>query len=207
MENCRCGLALSGGEKKSEVVRALRRRSSIFSPPSRTTSRIPPSPSPGFRVSDVQLRLTVVFNLLINMLCLRCTALPTAFRSFAAPATRLTSAPLTSTATSLSTPFRALSSTTLSSLRLPQQHLPSQSLITSSSTTTIRSLLSTNNSFANQQTRSFSASASLGGKRDTYNPSRRVQKRRHGFLARLRSRGGRKILLRRRARGRKSLSW
>ncbi|GAT25620.1 hypothetical protein RIB2604_02001970 [Aspergillus luchuensis] len=56
-------------------------------------------------------------------------------------------------------------------------------------------------------TRSFSASASLGGKRDTYNPSRRVQKRRHGFLARLRSRGGRKILLRRRARGRKSLSW
>nr|XP_001401565.2 hypothetical protein ANI_1_1638184 [Aspergillus niger CBS 513.88] len=119
----------------------------------------------------------------------------------------LTSAPLTSTATALSTPFRALSSTTLSSLHLPQQHFPSQSLITSSSTTTVRSLLSTNNSFANQQTRSFSASASLAGKRDTYNPSRRVQKRRHGFLARLRSRGGRKILLRRRARGRKSLSW
>ncbi|KAL1965660.1 hypothetical protein VTN77DRAFT_5337 [Rasamsonia byssochlamydoides] len=60
---------------------------------------------------------------------------------------------------------------------------------------------------AAQQTRSFSASASLAGKRDTYNPSRRVQKRRHGFLARLRSRGGRKILMRRRAKGRKWLSW
>lgn len=57
------------------------------------------------------------------------------------------------------------------------------------------------------QSRSFSASASLGAKRDTYNPSRRVQKRRHGFLARLRSRGGRKVLLRRRAKGRKFLSW
>ncbi|KAF7592875.1 hypothetical protein BBP40_012287 [Aspergillus hancockii] len=67
--------------------------------------------------------------------------------------------------------------------------------------------LSTQLSFGAQQTRSFSASASLAGKRATYNPSRRVQKRRHGFLARLRSRGGRKILLRRKARGRKTLSW
>ncbi|OJJ44671.1 hypothetical protein ASPZODRAFT_134756 [Penicilliopsis zonata CBS 506.65] len=57
------------------------------------------------------------------------------------------------------------------------------------------------------QTRSFSASACLAGKRSTYNPSRRVQKRRHGFLARLRSRGGRNILMRRKAKGRKFLSW
>ncbi|KAK2753581.1 hypothetical protein FQN54_007358 [Arachnomyces sp. PD_36] len=56
-------------------------------------------------------------------------------------------------------------------------------------------------------TRSFSATTFLGAKRDTYNPSRRVQKRRHGFLARLKSRGGRKILMRRRAKGRKFLSW
>ncbi|BCR92036.1 mitochondrial 54S ribosomal protein bL34m [Aspergillus chevalieri] len=59
----------------------------------------------------------------------------------------------------------------------------------------------------NSQTRPFSASACLAGKRITYNPSRRVQKRRHGFLARLRTRGGRKILMRRRARGKKALSW
>jgi len=57
------------------------------------------------------------------------------------------------------------------------------------------------------QTRYFSASTSLAAKRNTYNPSRRVQKRRHGFLARLRSRGGRKILMRRRAKGRRWLSW
>ncbi|KAE8144520.1 ribosomal protein L34-domain-containing protein [Aspergillus avenaceus] len=57
------------------------------------------------------------------------------------------------------------------------------------------------------QTRAFSASACLAGKRATYNPSRRVQKRRHGFLARIRSRGGRKIIMRRRAKGRKNLSW
>ncbi|EEH19162.1 ribosomal protein L34 [Paracoccidioides brasiliensis Pb03] len=55
--------------------------------------------------------------------------------------------------------------------------------------------------------RPFSASAALGGKRDTYNPSRRVQKRRHGFLARLKTNSGRKILARRRAKGRKFLSW
>ncbi|PWY93651.1 hypothetical protein BO94DRAFT_532580 [Aspergillus sclerotioniger CBS 115572] len=118
--------------------------------------------------------------------------------------TRLSSAPLTPVATSLSTPFRTLSSTTLTSLRVSnqQQYIPSQSLTSSA----IRPLLTTN-PFTTQQTRSFSASASLAGKRATYNPSRRVQKRRHGFLARLRSRGGRKIIMRRRAKGRKSLSW
>ncbi|KAG5290142.1 60S ribosomal protein L34 [Histoplasma ohiense] len=55
--------------------------------------------------------------------------------------------------------------------------------------------------------RPFSSSEALGAKRDTYNPSRRVQKRRHGFLARLKSHSGRKILARRRAKGRKYLSW
>ncbi|KAF8532512.1 ribosomal protein L34, partial [Gautieria morchelliformis] len=39
-----------------------------------------------------------------------------------------------------------------------------------------------------------------------YQPSQRVRKRRHGFLARLRSRTGKKILARRRAKGRKYLS-
>ncbi|KAJ7647454.1 ribosomal protein L34-domain-containing protein [Roridomyces roridus] len=39
-----------------------------------------------------------------------------------------------------------------------------------------------------------------------YQPSQRVRKRRHGFLARKRSAGGRKILARRRAKGRKYLS-
>lgn len=51
----------------------------------------------------------------------------------------------------------------------------------------------------------------LGGVRfrtygSEYQPSQRVRKRRHGFLARLKSRGGRKTLLRRRLGGRKKLS-
>ncbi|KAL2835729.1 ribosomal protein L34-domain-containing protein [Aspergillus pseudoustus] len=133
------------------------------------------------------------------MLCLQCRAIPSTLRTAASSITR--QVPIFRTLPTQVRPFSFASAST-STTRPTIAHALTQP--TSTASLSVLSQLST---YAAQQTRSFSASASLGGKRDTYNPSRRVQKRRHGFLARVKTRTGRAIIARRRAKGRKNLSW
>ncbi|KAL2867959.1 mitochondrial 54S ribosomal protein bL34m [Aspergillus lucknowensis] len=130
------------------------------------------------------------------MLCLHCRAIPSSLRTAASSITKQAPAtPIISHLRSQFHPFSLASETTAAGRR--PTHGLTQSILSRIPPTSTQP----------QQIRSFSASVSLAGKRNTYNPSRRVQKRRHGFLARVRSRSGRKIIARRRARGRKTLSW
>ncbi|KAJ0419968.1 ribosomal protein L34-domain-containing protein [Aspergillus carlsbadensis] len=155
------------------------------------------------------------------MLCLWCRAIPSTLRTATSSVTKsvpnrlpphlkqqkLTiscsnrQAPILHTLTSQIRPFSFAAATT-STIRptLPQA-------AAQPTTTSPLSILSHLLNTGAKQTRYFSASTSLAGKRDTYNPSRRVQKRRHGFLARVKTRTGRAIIARRRAKGRKNLSW
>lgn len=99
---------------------------------------------------------------------------------------------------------RPFSSTLLST---PTRLQPSQTSQTLSSRATSALFTPSISSLLPPQSRAFSATASLGVKRNTFRPSRRVQKRRSGFLARNTDRKGRLTLIRRRLKGRKAMSW
>lgn len=81
--------------------------------------------------------------------------------------------------------------------KAPSASIPSTMCPTISSSDLLPRI-STHPSLANVQIRC--------GPRNTFNPSHKVRKRRHGFLARLRTRKGRAILKRRRGKGRTTLS-
>jgi large subunit ribosomal protein L34 len=89
-----------------------------------------------------------------------------------------------------------LSSSTPSTLAAPGA--PATAPTCSSDTLDIMGKISASAAFAGTQIRC--------GPRDTYNPSHIVRKRRHGFLSRLRTKKGRKLLMRRLVKGRTNLS-
>ncbi|KAI1613629.1 hypothetical protein EDD36DRAFT_434146 [Exophiala viscosa] len=128
----------------------------------------------------------------------------TTVRRLATP-TSSVAKPIQSSTPSLTRAFSALSVRTTTS---PFKSTTSSPLSTTTTRPSIPSVYASSRILPIY--RSFSASAGLFGYRrrsDTYNPSRRVQKRRHGYLARLRSTGGVKVLKRRKLKLRKDLSY
>ena len=123
-------------------------------------------------------------------------------RSFTSTSTSLSTLSVLPRFTQPTSPLRPQTS-----LQTLSKSLPSLSQTRPSLTYACSTSINATTSSSRQQTTPFSTTSTLGQKRWTYNPSRRVQKRRHGFLSRSKTADGRKILARRRAKGRKNLSW
>ncbi|KAJ5569843.1 uncharacterized protein N7459_009273 [Penicillium hispanicum] len=146
---------------------------------------------------------------MLGLCCRAAPSLRTAVSSTRAPMNRVSQFMPQTT----STPSALLSSRSFSSalVSTPTRLQPSQTLASRlplTTTSTPASLSVTSFILQQpQQSRSFSATAALGVKRTTFRPSRRVQKRRHGFLSRNRAIKGRQTLIRRRMKGRKAMSW
>ncbi|TVY50271.1 50S ribosomal protein L34 [Lachnellula cervina] len=139
------------------------------------------------------------------MLCLRCSRGLNAF--FKLP---IASASRTA---HLKTPFSTTPNRTFTSLPSLRPTISPSSLRPSpTSTTTTTASIPTDPDAAAILPTSISTHPSMAATqircagRNTFSPSHFVRKRRHGFLARLKSRTGRMILKRRRAKKRSSLS-
>lgn len=131
------------------------------------------------------------------------------------PAAQSTFALLRPSAYQVSSPQILTSTRALSLLspRRPQFPPPSFAVSPSASPSTASSTLPTavDGTLLDLVPKISSHPAALGmqvrnGPRNTFDPSHRVRKRRHGFLARLKSRTGRKVLKRRTLKGRQSLT-
>ncbi|KAK3197186.1 hypothetical protein GRF29_1536g946864 [Pseudopithomyces chartarum] len=132
--------------------------------------------------------------------CLRAVA-----RSSATPATLLRpsttprlASPSASRAISLLAPRRPMLPNPSTSFTMPVPGSVTSPAIPSAETLDLASKISAHPAMGSMQIRC--------GPRDTYNPSHLVRKRRHGFLSRIRTKKGRKLLMRRLKKGRWNLS-
>ncbi|KAL5451145.1 hypothetical protein PMIN07_002589 [Paraphaeosphaeria minitans] len=132
--------------------------------------------------------------------CLRVVARPSgASASLLAPAaTPRFSMPSTARSISFLTPRRPMLPAQSTGFTLPTPGSVTSPAIFSAETLDLASKISVHPAMGSMQIRC--------GPRDTYNPSHLVRKRRHGFLSRIRTKKGRKLLMRRLKKGRWNLS-
>ncbi|KAJ5655383.1 Ribosomal protein L34 [Penicillium longicatenatum] len=136
------------------------------------------------------------------MFCLRSRVMPSLRTPVSSTMNRISQQPTSRSFSSLlTTPTR-----TFQPMQRSFPTTPATPTTMTTATPSITSLLA-QQSLGQSQTRSFSASASLGVRRVTFRPSRRVQKRRHGFLSRNKTQKGRQTINHRRLKGRKNVSW
>ncbi|CAI6341662.1 unnamed protein product [Periconia digitata] len=124
-----------------------------------------------------------------------CLLRPTTNPSTALPPRTSTSA---TRSISLLAPRRPILPPSSSPLALPSPGSSSSGVIPSAAALDLAPKISLHPALGSTQIRC--------GPRDTYNPSHIVRKRRHGFLARIRTKKGRKLLMRRLKKGRWNLS-
>lgn len=101
---------------------------------------------------------------------------------------------------------RSFTTTTPTSISHYQSHRPVLSSLLRPSLSTVTSRIIPKTTQSQPQTRTFTTTTALLAPRNTYRPSHRKRKRKHGYLSRVKTRTGQQILKRRRQKGRVNLS-